>query len=161
MAQSDYFLKIDGVQGEATDDKHKNEIDVLSWSWGESNAATFGSGGGGGAGKVQMQDLHFTMKVSKASPVLMLSCASGKHIAKAELFARKAGGAQEEYMKFTLSDVMVSSYQTGGSGGDVVPVDQVALSYSKIEMEYKPQDAKGAMGSPVKAGWDRAKNVKV
>lgn len=161
MAQTDFFLKIDGVQGESTDDKHKNEIDVLSWSWGESNAGSFGSGGGGGSGKVQMQDLHFTMKVNKASPVLMVSCATGKHIAKAELVARKAGGSQEEYLKITLADVMVTSYQTGGSGSDTLPVDQMALGYTRIEMEYKPQDEKGKMGSPVKAGWDRAKNVKI
>jgi type VI secretion system secreted protein Hcp len=161
VAQTDYFLKIDGIKGEATDKVHKETIDVLSWSWGESNAASFGTGGGGGAGKVQMQDLHFTKRVSKASPVLMLSCATGKHIAKAELIARKAGGGQEEFMKITLSDVMVTSYQTGGSSSDTLPVDQLSLGYSKIEVEYKPQDEKGKVGSPVKGGWDRAKNVKV
>lgn len=161
MAAVDYFLKLDGVKGESTDEKYKDEIDVLSWSWGENNASSFGTGGGGGSGKVSMQDLHFTMKASKASPVLMLSCATGKHLAKAELIARKAGGSQEGYFSIKLTDVLVSSYQTGGSAGDVVPVDQISLSFNKFEMEYKPQDAKGGVGSPVKAGWDRAKNVKV
>ena len=161
MAAMDYFLKIDGVKGESTDSKHKEAIDVLSWSWGESNAASFGTGGGGGAGKVQMQDLHFTATVSKASPVLMLNCATGMHAAKAELIARKAGGAQEEYYKITLTEVFVTSYQIAGSSGGGLPTDQVSLSFSKFEMEYKPQDDKGKLGSPVKAGWDRAKNVKV
>lgn len=162
MAGVDYFLKIEGIKGESTDSKHKEVIDVQSWSWGQSNAASFGTGGGGGAGKVQMQDLHFTATVSKASPVLMLSCATGKHVGKAELIARKAGGEQEEYYKITLTDVIVTSYQiAGSSGGGGLPMDQVSLNFTKFEMEYKPQDEKGKLGSAVKGGWDRAKNVKV
>jgi type VI secretion system secreted protein Hcp len=68
MAAVDYFLKLDGIEGESKDDKHKNEIDVESWSWGETQTGASGFGGGGGAGKVSMQDFHFTMKMNKASP---------------------------------------------------------------------------------------------
>jgi type VI secretion system secreted protein Hcp len=161
MAQVDYFLKIDGIDGESTDDKHKNEIDVLSWSWGETNSGTQAYGGGGGAGKVSMQDYNFVMTYNKASPKLMLACATGDHIASATLVCRKAGGGQQEYLTIKFTDLLISSYQTGGSAGDVVPVDQISFNYTKIEFEYKPQDEKGAVGAPIKAGYDLKANKKV
>lgn len=161
MAHVDYFLKLDGIDGESTDHKHKNEIDVESWSWGETNTGDFAGRGGGGAGKVAMQDFHFVMKANKATPKLMLACASGEHIKKGTLTCRKAGGEQQEYMLVTISDLLVSSYQTGGSKGDIIPVDQISLNFAKIEIEYKPQDDKGKVGSPVKTGWDLKQNKKV
>lgn len=163
MALVDYFLKIDGIEGESTDSKHKNEIQVESFSWGESQPKGAGSAGGGmGAGKVQMQDFHFVMKVNKASPKLMLACASGEHIKKAVLVCRKAGKDQQEYLKFTFSDALVSSYQTGGSGNsDVVPSDQISLAYSKMECEYHEQKPDGTLGGAITAGWDLKANKKV
>jgi type VI secretion system secreted protein Hcp len=159
-AAVDYFLKIDGIPGESTDEGHKDEIDVLSWSWGETNAGSSTRGGGGGAGKVSMQDFHFTMKVNKASPKLMLACATGQHIKEAVLTVRKAGESQQEFLVIKFSDLLVSSYQTGGSGG-VVPTDQVSLNFSKIEFEYRPQNPDGTLGAPVKAGYDLKLNKKV
>jgi type VI secretion system secreted protein Hcp len=161
MAAVDYYLKIDGIEGEATDDKHKNEIDIESWSWGETQSGTAGHGGGGGAGKVSMQDFHFVMRVNKATPKLMLACATGQHIKKADLTCRKAGGDQQEYMKITMSDLLVSSYQTGGSAGDVVPTDQISMNFSKIEFEYKPQKPDGTLDAPVKTGYDVKLNKKI
>ena len=154
MAAVDYFLKIDGIDGESQDAKHKNEIDLESFSWGATQGGTMAFGGGGGAGKVQMQDFHFVMRVNKASPKLFLACANGEHIKKAVLTCRKAGKEQQEYMKFTFSDLLVSSYQTGGSGGDVVPMEQISLNYAKIEVEYKEQKPDGTLGGAVKAGYD-------
>lgn len=161
MAAVDYFLKVDGIDGESTDDKHKNEIDVESWSWGETNSGTHRAGGGGGAGKVVMQDFHFTMKVNKSTPKLMLACATGQHIKEAKLVCRKAGGDQQEYMSVKFSDLLVSSYQTGGSAGDIIPTDQVALNFSKIEFEYKPQKPDGSLDAPIKTGYDLKLNKKV
>jgi type VI secretion system secreted protein Hcp len=162
MAAVDYFLKIDGIEGEATDAKHKNTIDVESWSWGETQTGVAsGRGGGAGAGKVDMQDFHFVMRVNKASPKLMLACATGQHIAKADLICRKAGGDQQEYMKISFSELLVSSFQTGGSAGDVVPVDQVSLNFAKIEFEYKPQKPDGTLDAPVKTGYDLKLNKKI
>lgn len=162
MAAVDYFLKIDGVEGESMDAKHKGEIDIESWSWGEANSGSFSRGGGGGAGKVEMQDFHFTMRVNKASPKLLLSCASGEHIKLATLTCRKAGKEQQEYLVIKLSDILVSSYQTGGSAGsDVVPIDQIALNFSKIEYEYKPQKADGTLAAGTPVGWNLKENKKV
>lgn len=161
MAAVDYFMKIDGIKGESGDSKHKDEVDVLSWSWGETQQGAHATGGGGGAGKVVMQDFSFTKRVDKASAPLLLACASGQHIKSVEMVCRKAGKDQQEYLKVTMSDVLISSYQVGGSQGDVVPVDQVSMNFSKIEMEYKSQKADGTLDAPTKAGWDLKSNVKV
>jgi type VI secretion system secreted protein Hcp len=159
MAAVDYFLKLDGIKGESTDAKHKGEIDLESFSWGATQSGTHSSGGGGGAGKVQMGDFHFVMKANTASPKLMQACATGEHIKNATLICRKAGKDQQEYMKWVFSDLLVSSYQTGGSAhGDVVPMDQISLNFSKVEFEYKAQKADGTLDGPVKAGYDLKQN---
>lgn len=162
MAAVDYFLKLDGVEGESADAKHKGEIELASWSFGATQGGTFSSGGGGGAGKVSMQDFHFVMKCSKASPKLFLACANGEHIKKAVLIARKAGKEQQEYLKYTFTDLLVSSFQTGGSGsGDVVPMEQISMNFAKIEIEYKEQKADGTLGGTIKSGYDVKANKAV
>jgi type VI secretion system secreted protein Hcp len=154
----DYFLKIDGVPGESTDNKHKNEIDVVAFSWGATNHPGLAYGGGGGAGKAQIQDFHFTMRVNKASPRLLLACIKGQHLKMATLTARKAGKAQQEYLIYKFTEVTVSSYQTGGSSGDVIPMDSISLAFSKFEVEYKPEKADGSLDQAIKAGWDLKQN---
>ena len=151
MATVDYFLKIDGIQGESKADKHKDEIDIESFSWGETQSGTFAVGGGGGSGKISMQDFHFTMPLNKASPALFLACAQGAHIKNAILTCRKAG--LEEFMKVTMSDVLVSSFQIGGAEG-VVPTDQISLNFAKIEVEYEEQDATGKLVGSIKKWFD-------
>jgi type VI secretion system secreted protein Hcp len=155
----DYFLKLDGIPGESQDDKHKDEIDIESWSWGQINSgAHAGGGAGGGAGKVSMQDFNFTMKINKASPKLFLACATGQHIKEATLTCRKAGKDQQEYLKIKFNDLLVSNYQTGGSAGDIIPSDQIALNFSKIEFNYAPQKSDGTLDSPVVHNYDVQKN---
>lgn len=162
MGQVDYFLKIEGVESESTDDKHKGEIEVESFSWGETQTGTAGHGAGAGAGKVQPQDFNFTKKLDKASPVLFIDCATGQHIKKAVLTARKAGGGQQEYLKITMEDVMISQYQVGGSGSsDVVPMEQVSMNFSKMEMSYKEQKPDGSLGGEVKQKYDFSANKKL
>lgn len=153
---SSYFLKIDGVPGESMDDKHKDEIEILSFNWGESQQGAQAKSASG-SGKVNMQDFHFTMKYNKASPKLFLACASGDHFPKATFIIRKAGGDKQDYLKWTLSDIVCSEYQTGGSNPEV-PTDQVSFNFGKIEVEYKPQKADGTLDTPIKAGWDLKQN---
>jgi type VI secretion system secreted protein Hcp len=157
----DYFLKIDGIEGESRDAKHKDEIELESFGWGESQATASGHGGGAGAGKVSMQDLVVTMRTSKASPQLLLACASGQHIKSATLTARKAGKGQQEFFVLKLSDVLVSSYQTAGSAGDDSPGDSIALDFARIEVEFRPESATGKSEPPVRAGWDVKANRKI
>lgn len=162
MAHVDYFLKLDGIDGESPDSKHKGDIEISSFSWGASQSGSHGSGGGGGAGKVSVQDFHFVMGLNKASPKLFLACATGEHIKKAVLVCRKAGTEQREYLKVTMSDLLVSSYQTGGSaGGGPAPTDQISLNFAKIEFEYKEQKPDGSLGGAIKSGYDIKANAKV
>ena len=156
----DYFLKIDGIPGESTDAKHKDEINALAFSWGVSQSGPTGPGGGGGAGKAVFDDLLVVERTSKASPKLWLACASGQHIKSAILTCRKHGKAPLEFLKITLTDVLISSYEIDGSD-DELPLDQIALAFAKVEMAYTPQDATGKAQPPVKSGWDVKKNAKV
>jgi len=157
----DYFLKIDGIPGESMDAKHKDEIDTLAFSWGVSQSGSSGpSGGGGGAGKAVFEDLLVVARTSKASPKLWLACASGQHIKTAILTCRKPGKAPFEFLKITLTDVTISSYEIDGSD-DELPLDQIALSFSKVETAYTPQDPSGKAQPPAKAAWDLKKNAKV
>jgi type VI secretion system secreted protein Hcp len=172
----DYFLKLDGIKGESADSKHKGEIDLESFSWGATQKGTSESGGGGGAGKVQMQDFNFVMRVNTASPKLLLACATGDHIKSAVLVCRKSGGTQQEFLKWTFSDILVSSFQTSGAAShadrDVatgqrtgkhtdphsLPADQISLNFAKVEFEYKAQKADGTLDGPLKMGYDLKAN---
>ncbi len=156
----DVFLKLDGIEGESKDAKHKGEIDVESFSFGASNAGSSGGGGGGGAGKVSMHDFSFTTRVSKASPKLFLACASGEHIKTALLTVRKAGGQQHDFLKVTLSDVTVSGYAEAGAETADVPTDQVTMNFAKIQLSYTGQRPDGTLDAAVAAGWDLKKNTK-
>ena len=159
MAAVDYFIKFDGIKGESADAKHKDEIDVESWSWGETNARAGSSGGGAGAGKVVAQDFHFVMKVNRASVGLLRACSTGQHIKLGTLSCRKAGKDQQEFLIFKFYDLLVSSYQTGGSGhSDIVPTDQVSFNFAKFEMELRSQKPDGGIGPPTRFGWDLKAN---
>lgn len=160
MADADYFLKIAGVEGESGDDKHKGEVHLESWSFGATQSGSGSSGGGRGAGKVAMQDFHFVMRVNKSSPKLLEACAKGTHIKDATLTARKAGGKQEPYLTIKLEEVLVSSYQQGGSGGsDIVPVEQISFNFARITMDYKAQKPDGTLDGAVQFKWDLEKNA--
>ena len=151
----DYFLKLDGIQGESQDKTHKNEIEIESFSWGATQTGTASHGGGMGAGRVSVQDFNFVMQVNKASPKLFLACAQGEHIKNAILVCRKAGKEQQEYLKVTFTDLLVSNYLTSGAGaGGAAPMDQISLNFSKMEMEYKEQKADGSLGGAIKAHYD-------
>ena len=139
------FARIGTIQGESQDSKHKDEIEVLSWSWGVSQSGTLAHGGGGGAGKASFQDFNFTHHVDKASPVLMGTCATGEHIKDATITLRKAGKGQQEYLIIKMTDVLVTSVSTSGSAEGDAAVEGVALAFAKVDLEYKPQKPDGSL----------------
>ena len=159
----DMFIKIDSVKGEAQDKAHKDEIDVLAWSWGMSQSGTMHMGGGGGGGKVSVQDLSFTKYIDKSSSVLMEYCSTGKQYKEAILTVRKAGGDNPlEYFIITMNDVIVTSISTGGSGGEDRLTENITLNFARVKTEYQPQKPDGSKdGGPVKYGWDIAANTKL
>jgi type VI secretion system secreted protein Hcp len=155
----DMFLKLDKIKGDSGDHKHKDEIDVLSWSWGMHQTGTTHQATGGGAGKVSVQDVTFTHWVDKASADLMKACAKGEHISKGELVVRKAGGDDAlEYIKLTMTNIIVTNVSTGGSHGEDRLTENVTLNFQKFKYEYKQQTEKGGTGASPNFGWDIAAN---
>jgi type VI secretion system secreted protein Hcp len=154
----DYFLKIDTVPGDSHDAHHPDEIDVIAFSWGETNASS-SSGTGTGVGRVQVDDFHFSALTGSASPKLMLLCANGKHVPGAVLVARRPGN-QQEFLKLTFNDVTVSAYNVSGSAGDV-PLDEVSLRFSRVQIDYRPQKPNGSLGAAIHGGWDVKQNKQI
>lgn len=127
-----------------------------------SNSGTTHMGGGGGSGKVNVQDLSFTKYTDSASNALIMHCCEGKHIPKATLVCRKAGGSPLEYIVIEFEEVLVSAVSTGGSGGEDRLTENVTLNFAKFKYAYQPQKADGsADGGAKEAGWNIAANVKV
>lgn len=157
----DIFLKIEGIKGESQDDKHKDEIDVLAWSWGMSQSGTTHMGGGGGAGKVQVNDMSITKYVDLATPNLMLYCCNGKHIPNILLTVRKAGENALEYLKITMKDALISSVTSSGSMDEDRLTEQLSMNFASVKVEYTPQKADGTAGAAVEMGWNIEKNVKM
>jgi type VI secretion system secreted protein Hcp len=162
VAQADIFLKLDGAEGESTDDKHKSEIEISSFSWGASMAHTVGSAGGGaGAGKVLFHDLTLTKKTDKSSSVLAQKCCSGDHFTKGVLTARKAGGQQQEYLKVTLDTIFITSYNINGAEGTGGTSNEtISMAIGKIGIDYSPQKSDGSLAAAVHGGWDILANKK-
>lgn len=157
----DMFLELDKVKGESADKTHKDKIDVLAWSWGLSNSGTFHQGGGGGAGKGSFQDISITKYIDAASATLMLYCANGDHVDKGKLIVRKSGKNPLEYIIVELEQVLVTSYSTGGSGGEERLTENVSLNFAKVKVTYWTQSAKGGKGDSYPFAWDIAANAKL
>jgi len=154
---TDIFAKIGTIKGESLDEKHKDEVEVLSWSWGVSQEGSMGHGSGGGSGKANFSDLHITHYIDKASPVLMAACANGEHIKEATITARKAGKGQQEYLIIKMNDILITSVQPSGSGGDAA-VESVSLQPSKVDVEYKPQKQDGTLDAGLHFKYDMKLN---
>jgi type VI secretion system secreted protein Hcp len=157
----DMFIKIGELKGESRDKVHKDEIDVLAWSWGISNSGSAQVGGGAGAGKCNVQDLSFTKYLDKASPDLMLAACNGKHFPKATLTVRKAGENPLEYLLITVEELIVTSVSTGGSGGEDRLTENVTLNFARVKVNYKEQTPTGGVGDKPEMGWNIAENAKL
>jgi len=151
---SDIFAKIGDIKGESLDDKHKGEIELLSWSWGVAQTGSMGHGSGGGEGKASFQDFNFTHIIDKASPNLMKACATGEHIKEATITARKAGKGQQEFLIFKMNDIIITGVHPSGTGGDGGLVESVTLQCAKVDMEYKPQKQDGSLDAGLHFKYD-------
>jgi type VI secretion system secreted protein Hcp len=150
---TDIFAKIGDIKGESLDSKHKDEIEVLSWSWGVQQSGTMAHGGGGGEGKASFNDFNFTHHVDKASPVLLKACATGEHIKEATITVRKAGKGQQEYLIIKMNDVIITSVNPSGSDG-ASTAESVAMQFSKVDLEYKPQKPDGSLDAGLHFKYD-------
>jgi type VI secretion system secreted protein Hcp len=144
----DMFLKMKGakhgdINGEAQDQKHKNEIEVLAWSWGMQGKAALG--GGIATGKATMRELRITKRVDKASTALMSALRTNETIKEATLTLRKIGKTPLEYLKIKIEEgrVVALDLEAGDVSGSPSLLERVSLSFNKISIEYTPQGADG------------------
>jgi len=151
---SDIFAKLGDIKGESFDDKHKGEIEVLSWSWGVTQSGTMAHGGGGGEGKANFNDFNFTHHIDKASPVLMKACATGEHIKEATITVRKAGKGQQEFLIIKMNDIIITGVAPSGAGDGAATAEHVALQFAKVDLEYKPQKQDGSLDAGVHFKYD-------
>ncbi|HDP24283.1 MAG TPA: type VI secretion system tube protein Hcp [Deltaproteobacteria bacterium] len=159
----DSFLKIEGVPGESTDEKHKDWIEILSYSHGLSQpgSGSVSSGGGRSAERCDHQDFSIVKALDKSSPKLALFCCNGQHIKEVKLELCRAVGDKQKYMEYKLSDVIVSAVRPGGNsqGGETLPLEEVSFNYGKIDWTYTETDHKtGKPKGDVKAYWDLSLN---
>jgi type VI secretion system secreted protein Hcp len=158
----DMFMKVGTIKGEAKDNNkpsHADEINVLSWHWGMTQQGASQQGPGAGAGRADVQDLSFTHYIDLASPNLIKFCCAGTPIDTAVLTLRKAGTQPVEYLKITLSGVIVSGVTTGTPSGHDLFTETVSLHFSKFKLDYTPQTDKGGPGASSSVEWDIANNA--
>ena len=159
LAAVDMFLKLvdsNGqlIEGESVDQQHPKEILIQSFSHGVTVPSAIG---GGGAGKASFSDLNLIKTLDKASPLLYSFAAQGRHLQQAVLSVRVSGATPFEFYRITLSDVTISSVQTGGAGER--PTESLSLNFARIEWRYVPQNANGSAGTPVVTTWNLATNT--
>ena len=161
QAAVDMFLQLEGIDGESQDSVHNKWIDVLAFSESMSQSGTTHTGGGGSAGKVNVQDLSITKYLDSSSPYIRQKLAEGKTIPTATLVVRKAGNDPLIFFKIELTNVLLSSVSTGGSGGEDRLTENITLNFSKIKWTYTPQNPDGSSGADIPAGWDIQLNQKI
>lgn len=157
-SRQDFHAKINGIAGESKDSKHAGEIDLLSWGYGVSQSSSTHTGGGGGVGKANFSELVFTHYVDKASANLLKYCASGKHVSEVVISCSKVGDGAQQYMTVTLSDVLITSVRSVGATNSSRVIEEVGLSYAKIKVEVKEQNADGSLGAATTGAWDVKQN---
>jgi len=140
----DIFAKIGDIKGESFDDKHRDEIEVLSYSWGVKGTVYHQGGGGGAvAGRATFQDLSIVHHIDKATPRLFAACATGEHIKEATISHRKSGKGQQEFLVIKMNDVIITGVT---HGGDVQGSSEtVTMAFAKVDLAYSPNKSDGSL----------------
>lgn len=141
----DYFLELEGIQGESQDEKFKNQIQILSWSWGASNMSSVAGTGGSGAGKVDLSDFSCMTNFDKATPKFFKSITKGTHVTKGVLAAVKSGANGKPYLKLDFQEIFITSLQMSASSE--VPTVSLSFTYNEVKLDYSVQDEKGNLTS--------------
>jgi type VI secretion system secreted protein Hcp len=152
----DYFLKLDGAQGESQHINHTNEIRVLSWSWGGYSESTVGRTQGSGAGKVTMDALNIVAELDSSYTKLAGFLTQGKHITQGTLSAVKQGSNNQAFITIKLTEVFIATMNVTASGQ--VPVVNMTLTYKSINTEYKMQNQQGNLTTAGTHTYDASTN---
>ncbi len=138
---SNMYIKIDKVKGEAEDEKHKEWIEILSWSHGFSQPASpVRTSTGSTLERANHSDISITKYIDSATKELLKACWSGLQFEKADIECFRADGDNEpiKYLMITLEDIIVSNYSLSGGGGGI-PVENISLAYAKVTYTYNPK----------------------
>jgi type VI secretion system secreted protein Hcp len=157
---NDYFLKIDGIEGESQQTGHLKELEMDNWSFGETQSGVSATATGSASGKVSLNDFRFSKRMDISSPKLMQLCSNGRHVKWARFTARRAGsegGVPIDYYFVDFADLVVSSYDISGTGADGWPYESISFSYGAFVITYK-QVIKGVAQGPINGGYDAERN---
>lgn len=152
-ALADIFLFLDGIEGESLDAKHKDQIDILSYSQSFRNV-TSTIGGGAGTGKVTCGDITLLKNIDKSSPQLIQAVTKGTHIAKGVLTFQTTGKTQAAYYTVTLTDILISSIDQSDQSDLAKIVERTTLTPAVFEFEYRAQKADGSLDAGIKFKYD-------
>jgi type VI secretion system secreted protein Hcp len=150
---ADIFAKLGDIKGESLDAKHKDEIEVLSYSWGVSQSTPDPQGGA--AGKAEFREISILHLIDKATPRLLRACATGEHLKEATITHRKAGKTQLEYLIIKMNDVVVTAVNHGANSVQAeTGSESVLLRFGKVEFDYRPQKADGSLDAAIQFKFD-------
>lgn len=143
------YLKLGDIKGESTDADHKDWIIIESMS-----SPIFRSIPEGAKdqqrtkGETTLGDVVVVRQLDKSSTKLQEACANGTFYSEVEIhFCSTVKNKQEPYLKYKLTDVIVTSYSFHGNGaGDPLPSEEVTLGYTEVEWTYVTLDP--ATGDP-------------
>ena len=151
----DMFIKFDGIDGEAKDDKHQSWSDLLSFDQGQARPDA-GSGSSRQRGDVIFDDVVVVKELDKSSPKIAEAVAKGKFFPKVEIevTASYDDKGRVTYYAYELKNVQVVSYNISGQGqSEDVPVEQFALNFEEIKVTYTELDEKGNSKGNIEYSW--------
>jgi type VI secretion system secreted protein Hcp len=141
----DWWLRLDGIDGESTDRDHPRQIEVLALDWQATQKSTSAAGAGS-------KDISLALATSSASPAILSKCVQGAAVPTATISGRKSGEGQRDFLTWDFTNLRFKSYDVAFTEGP--PIDVVTFSFTQVTMTYRPQDAKGGLGTPVVVTWN-------
>lgn len=159
------FLRIDGINGCASDACHPGWIDAvdLQWSVGRRITSAPSSRGSRESSNAEITALEITRFTDQATPQLFLEacCGRGRDIT-IELTRTGTGSGADTYLKYTLRHAMVSGYAIDAAAEDVTrPLEKIIISFAALELVYTPFDQDGRPLAPLAVGFDTTTNTRL
>ena len=136
------YVHIEGIDGDATHEKHKNWLDIHSMQWGVGRAVMTptGSAANREASEPSVSEVTVTKIMDSSSAQLLQECCTGHQVKLVKIDLVTTGNPGDTYLKYELHNTLVSGYSVS-SGGDR-PTESVSFNFTKIKMLYVKYDDK-------------------
>ncbi len=145
----DYFLMLEGCPGESDDQKHPAEIVLSEFGIVVANRGTRAHYG---VGRPNFEPVTCSTTIEQSYPTLHKLLLTHAKIPKGVLTCRKAGKTQQDFLKISFTDVLITSVST--QSGPVLPVISFSFSFVKVEFQYREQREDGTLGGSLMAQFD-------